>query len=263
MTTANERIRDRTILRGALTEQYKTGEVRDALRYLNRNVYPIVAETVAKRVGLIKTRGHDSGPATTRRLKLLEQELKKLTLEPYQELYRRARDTGTLFGKREAEWMAGAIDEAIEFSLGVPVPVDPVIPTMAQIQSAIVSTPFEGRVLRQHFGKLRGDLINETMAQVRTGLFAGESTEQITRRVTGTRAGEGMYDVLVKTVTPAARADIFVRECRFVWSGAASLTGLASSCLSVRSLPSGGSPCSAPERSSIDDPRLRERKLTR
>src|SRR5262245_38004111 len=74
--SANAALLDQAVAHAILTERFKNHEVRRIVRVLDREVLPDLAARLAGRLENIATRGFDTGPTTTARLKFLYQDLR-------------------------------------------------------------------------------------------------------------------------------------------------------------------------------------------
>lgn len=70
----------------------------------------------------------------------------------------------------------------------VPVLIDTALPPVETIIAAVESRPFEGKILKEWVDKLTEDSFIRIRDAVRMGVIEGESYDQITKRVMGTKA---------------------------------------------------------------------------
>lgn len=85
-----------------------------------------------------------------------------------------------------AEYEANHQEQVIRDS--VPVELDFVMPAPQMLVAAVESKPFEGRLLNEWIDRLEEDSYLRIRDAVRMGFIEGESYDQITKRVIGTKA---------------------------------------------------------------------------
>lgn len=176
MISINEQIQDRTIRHMVYLERYKASEIRKIIKELNTVILPEITAKIEKRLERILERGSDLGPATTSRLQTLEKELQKLT----DDLAKAVRASGDIEGLAEAEidWQARALGVNLEL----------VLPDPRAVARIIERTSFVGLTLDQWYDGLSRSTQKGVMVAVNRGIVEGESTDQIIRRIRGTRA---------------------------------------------------------------------------
>lgn len=72
----------------------------------------------------------------------------------------------------------------------IPVALDIVTPTPAQLTAAVNSRPFQGKMLRDVVDGLDANTARRVREAIRMGIAEGETIDQIVRRVRGTRAAQ-------------------------------------------------------------------------
>lgn len=85
-----------------------------------------------------------------------------------------------------AEYEANHQEQVIRDT--VPVELNVVTPSAETLIAAIESKPFEGKILKEWIDKLDQDSYTRVRDAVRMGIVEGESYDQITKRVIGTKA---------------------------------------------------------------------------
>ncbi len=198
----SDELLDDAVLRTALTSRFENHEVASMMRLLRENVLTDVETKVTTRVSRIRTRGFDSGPATTKRLRLLQKSLRKTTRGGFTEMRKRLEEGLEPFADAEVEWQTRVLGETI------PVKVSVTHPTAQQLREIIRSNPFEGEVLREHFKNVETRLVNSALRVVRTGLAEGQTTDEIVRRIRGTRGLPGVFGRTRREVATLTRSAI-------------------------------------------------------
>ncbi len=177
----NEEIQDRTIRHMVYLERYKASEVRRIIKELNENILPDIAEKLEKRLLKILERGSDLGTQTTDRLKQLEKELKKLSDDLANNLQEKLLVDLTELTGNEIEWQAETIKKSLGFDL------ETVIPAARSVAKVIKKTSFAGLKLDDWFDTLSRSTQRNVMTAVNRGIVEGETVDQITRRIRGTK----------------------------------------------------------------------------
>lgn len=176
-TSANGNLLDRGIYHAILAERFKNHEVRRIVRILDREVLPDLRERLAGRLQNIATRGFDTGPTTTARLRFLFRDLRQLFADL---VVRMSKETEVpLAGFANAQ--AAALARDIKREVGTLASV--ATPSHGTIRQAVMGRPFDGLLLRERWEK-RGRAFREAVeSQVRIGLVQSETPEQIVARV--------------------------------------------------------------------------------
>ena len=180
LATTTDKLLGRTLQRAVLTERFENEQIRQVTRFLDRKVYPQVERQLASRVGRIAERGMDTGPSTTRRLTNLKRSITKITTAGFREARAQLGKNLTEFGVDEVNWQNAALRSSM------PVVFETTLPTMGALRAIVLSRPFEGMILREHFATLSKRLVTTIDQAIKVGLAAGETTDQIIRRVRGT-----------------------------------------------------------------------------
>lgn len=181
MPTVNEEIQDRTIRHMVYLERYKASEVRKIVKELNTVILPDIHAKIEARLAKIVERGTDLGPTTTTRLKQLEKELSKLAAD----LSNRVKNFTTVdldaLTESELIWQAEAIKKSLKFNL------DTVLPAAPAVARIINKTSFAGLTLDQWYDSMSRSTQKNVMIAVNRGIVEGETTDQIMKRIGGTK----------------------------------------------------------------------------
>lgn len=179
MVSVNEEIQNRTIKHMIFLERYKLSEVRRVLKILNREILPDIAAQIERRVARIIERGFDSGPETTARLKELERELEKLVRDMSARL-RGELDLKDLV-RHEINWQSETLRASAGFDL------DTVVPSPRTVAALVVRQSFAGLTLDQWFDSFSRATQKNIMIAVQRGLVEGQTIDQISRRIRGSK----------------------------------------------------------------------------
>lgn len=181
MPTVNEEIQDRTIRHMVYLERYKASEVRKIVKELNTVILPDIEAKIAARLEKITQRGTDLGVTTTARLNQLEKELRKLA----DDLSKGLKDINLVdfndLTEAELIWQAETIKKSLKFNL------ETVLPAAPAVARIIKKTSFAGLTLDQWYDSLSRSTQKNVMIAVNRGIVEGETTEQIVRRIKGTK----------------------------------------------------------------------------
>lgn len=176
----NEQLLDFAIAHAHAIERFKTGEVQKILKFLNTELYPDLLDRMASQVGRIKSRGYR---ASERRLKQLEDHflvVDGIVRTSMGEAFRDFRSDLFSFAKLDSQWQIGRMRSAVPPGL-----VSFSTPSPEILRSVVVSRPFQGKILKDHFATLTRNIREAYRSQLRLGMAQGESIEQLTRRVRG------------------------------------------------------------------------------
>lgn len=197
----NEQIQDRTIRHAVHLERYKKGETNRVRRALNRDIIPSIQDKIEARIRRIKARGTDLGKATTKRLKELEKELRKLSVE----LADKSKDLVAIdltdLTRDEIDWQISVIKEELGFD------VDFVVPNARSVARVSKETAFTGAKFDDWFKTISRTMQRNISTEINRGIVEGETTEQIMRRIRGTKVlnySDGVWNKTrnhVETVT--------------------------------------------------------------
>lgn len=177
----NEEIQDRTIRHMIYLERYKGSEIRRIRRVLDSKILPNITDKLRRRLERIVERGSDLGPATTVRLQQLERELARLNQNMINEVKKELVLDLEDFSTEEIEWQVATIRESLGFDLEF------IVPPPRSVGRIVRDTSFAGLTLDQWFDSLARSTQRNVMSAVNRGIVEGETTDQIMRRIRGTR----------------------------------------------------------------------------
>lgn len=183
MPTVNEAILDGNIRHMVWLERYKSGTVRKIIAQLNRADEDLAA-IIAVRIARIDERGYDLGPDTTKRLQATLDSIREQRAEAYKLLDDSLRSDLSDFAAHESDFQARVIENA------VPVDLEMTRPSLSALRAVVLSQPFRGRILAEWTETLEDQDVKRISDALKIGLTEGQTTDQIVRRVIGTKAAQ-------------------------------------------------------------------------
>jgi SPP1 gp7 family putative phage head morphogenesis protein len=220
MTTVNEDIQDSIIRHMVWLERYKSSVVKKVLIALNKADADLNAQ-IASRLAMIEERGHDLGKATTKRLKSLKNAIEQDRKDIFKALYSQTELELKDFAVYEAGFQINVIEGAAV--------VDMSRPSKSLIVGAVTKKPFQGRLLREWFNGLGVQSAQRIKDAVTMGIIEGQTTDQIVRRIRGTRSQQyknGVLDISRRdgqSVIRTAVAHVADRVANDVWDANADI----------------------------------------
>lgn len=178
----NETLRDAQVSHSIGLQRLSNATTRKALKLLERAERRIVERLASQ----------DITDFTQARLERLLEQVRRILAGEYERMTEAvAADLRELSGY-EVEYQADL------FRRSVPVELNFVIPSDAQVWAAVNSRPFQGRILKDWFKDLSADAFARLRNTIRQGYVEGLTTEQIVREVRGT-ARLGYNDGILAT----------------------------------------------------------------
>lgn len=174
-------------------------------RVLDREIIPDITDRLRRRLERIAERGSDIGPATTERLRQLERELKKLSEDMSKEVKKVLVTDIDELTADEIQWQIDSIRESLDFDLEM------VVPDARAVARVAKATPFTGLKLDDWFETLSRSTQRNVMKAVNRGIVEGETTDQIIRRIRGSRAlkyTDGVFETTRRQAEAVARSTI-------------------------------------------------------
>lgn len=182
--TINEDILNASIRHMVWLERYKTSEIKKIIALLNKSDADLVKQ-IAGRLVKIEQRGYDLGPDTTKRLNELLKDIREQRAEAASALHEKTRRDLFEYAAYEADFQARLIQSSIAGNGATVVMIKPAV---SQLQAAVTKQPFQGRLLKEWYRDLGTDQARKITDAVRIGITEGQSTDQIVRRIRGTKA---------------------------------------------------------------------------
>ena len=172
--SANEEIFDREVGHQINVLGFSSSVVRKVIALLNR-ADPDLMEKVRR-----ATERLPRAQFTVERLDQLLTEVRTVNSQTYAEASRIIDAELSGLSGAEIDFQAG--------TLAATVPVQPVVLSAEQVYAAAMARPFQGKLLREWMSELEEDKAALIRNAVRMGYIEGETTEQIVRRIRGTRS---------------------------------------------------------------------------
>lgn len=182
MASVNEEIQDRQIRHSIFLERYKTQTVFKLIALLNRVDDDIIGQIARRNLTEI----------TEERLNGLLANLRTLNAQAYAAVEDELKAELQEFAKYEASWQASLLAETIVVQVGV------TRPDLRSIYAVVNARPFQGRLLKEWSESLEAGRMARIRDQIRIGMVEGQTTDEIVRRVRGTRARnfkDGILDI--------------------------------------------------------------------
>lgn len=191
MPTAAEDIQDGNIRHMIFLQRYSTQTVRKVIALLSR-----LDSRLAER--LLR---EDISTISRSRLERLLDNVRSINAAAQKqvrgELRGELRELAKLEGDFQARLMKGSI----------PVAVDMVTPPAQLLIAAVNSRPFEGRLLKDWFRDLEANSFNRLKRSIQMGVAEGATTEEMIRRVRGTKTN-GFKDGILEISRRGAEATV-------------------------------------------------------
>lgn len=146
-----------------------------------------------------------SNPAQWNKLAALKEALAVIRGKGWDEATEVLMDEANALAVQEPIYMQSAITGV------VPVQLSLVIPPVSQLKAIVSARPFEGRVLKDWAKTMAADDIRRIQNAVQVGMAAGETTDNIVRRVIGTKAmngADGVTEMTRKQVQAVVRTAV-------------------------------------------------------
>lgn len=200
---------DRTVSHQIGLHRYATGVVRRIVALLDA----ADADLLAK----IERSQTDAGRWTSRRIQVLLVSLREINREAYAAVQRELGDELVSLAHYEEEFQLRMLEST------VPVTLDWVRPTRAQLRAVVYSRPFQGSLLREWVAGMEEGRARRLREAVRISYVEGETVAQLVRRVRGTagqnyrdgildvsrRSAEGIVRTAVNHVSTQAREVLY------------------------------------------------------
>ena len=180
MPTANETYQDAQIGHADGLEDAKATTVLALLALYNRSDDGL-RNVLYEHLGDIQERGYDLSRTTQRRLNRMGRAVETQRGEVFSRLETQAGKDLRDYADYEVEFQRQAIRQAVPFR------VDLSTPERAALASLVDGLAIRGKSFSESFGDMKGQDINRIRTQVGIGLSDGNNTDQIVRRVIGTR----------------------------------------------------------------------------
>jgi SPP1 gp7 family putative phage head morphogenesis protein len=206
--TVNERILRESIRHHAGVQRYGTSVANSIIDLLNRSDAELVA-AIRERLdalGPVEDQIFGKGKDTTEKLEALLKEVRALNKQAYDavrhgltaedgELIEGLPDRLKELARREAGHGARAGFAETMIADALPVRLTFTRPDLGLLKAIVDSQPFKGRLLSKAIDKLEGDRARALEETLQNGLAQGENTEQLVRRIVGTKSRKGVLQM--------------------------------------------------------------------
>lgn len=183
---------------------YGSGLSDKIVRLLNSADDELVQKLAARLIS-IKDRGFDTSPRTTARLNALLDEIRAINSTIYGEIQDTITDELHDFGAAEAGFQKASIDAALGVELGTG------LPSPARLKAIVTETPIQGHLLSSWIEGMDSGRVQRIEQQIRLGMVASESTDQIVARIRGTKAAQyadGVLDISRRSAQSMVRTAV-------------------------------------------------------
>lgn len=186
--TVNERLHDRAISHAVDLTRYGNGVVRRMMAILNRVDPDLVAQIAAALERL------PPSSFTVSRLESLLGSVREINAAAYRRVFDGLRTEIGAHAAYEAGYQADLLASLIPDEVLVRVGFYRVAPD--QVYAAALSRPFQGGLLKDWAASIEADRMKAVRNAIRVGYVEGQTTDQIVRRIRGTRAAQYSDGVL-------------------------------------------------------------------
>ena len=163
-------------------ERYKSSQVRKIISLLNKVDKDLVKEL--NKLYQIEERGVLPS-AKQKRLEQLIDQVNAAIMELTSSLYDKTREELEAFAEYEAEFQAKLMEAAIGH--GQP-EISLTRPSVSQLHAVVTARPFQGALLKDWYASIGADTGRKIKMAINIGIAEGQTTDQIIRRIRGTRA---------------------------------------------------------------------------
>ncbi len=180
MNKVNNRLRDEAIAHSLFVSRYGTGAARRMVKILNDSD----AELSARLLVALEDLPRES--FTVARLESLLDSVRKVNSIAVQGAFGTLADELLALSSHEVGYQYDLFSNLLPGPVLRRYPLAAITPDV--VYATAMSRPFQGRLLKEWADNLEADRLARVMNAVRTGYMAGDSTEQIARKVRGTAA---------------------------------------------------------------------------
>lgn len=195
MPTANEALLDANIAHAIGLERYSLHVQRKIIALLNRVDADLVEQIRSKDAAL------KSGYSVDR-LKAMLDAVRTINANAYRAIKSELTNEVRALGVYAAEFQVRAITTV------APIVTNMVIPSSATLYAAAMARPFQGALLKEVLAGMEQAAFIRVRNAVRMGYVEGETTDQIVRRIVGTKSAgnrDGITEINRKSATKVVR----------------------------------------------------------
>lgn len=200
----NSVLRDRAIRHALAMNQFSTGFADRMVRILNSADADIV-EAIAAGLATFENRGIGMSAQAKKRLAKLIDKVATLNSDVYAKLSAAMVDELDQLARGEAEFQHKSIVTAVPLEVAI------AAPSPTRLRAIITEEPMQGRLLSSYLRDMESARIDRIGAAVREGMIADETTDQLVRRIRGTKAArytDGVLDVSRRSAQSIARTAV-------------------------------------------------------
>jgi SPP1 gp7 family putative phage head morphogenesis protein len=196
MASVNESLEDQTVAHSVFVHRYTTGVVRKIIKALDAVDADIVARIAQADLPDVE------GSRREARLRTMLEKVRRLNQAAYAAVDRAMQGEMLDLTTYEAEFWRGRMNAAVGVDLF------DVLPPAEQLRAIVLESPVAGKPLKNWWNDEERDRFDRISREMRMGLIEGETTDQMIRRIRGTRAANYSDGVLQ---TNRNRAETIVR----------------------------------------------------
>ncbi|MGM7745381.1 hypothetical protein [Yersinia enterocolitica] len=203
MATINERLRDEAIAHSLFQSRYGAGVARKMVKVLNESDAELSARLI---VALDEV---NPNSVTVKRLESLLASVREVNKQAVDAMYVSLSDELLDFAKHEAGYQLSLFDSLLPGPVLNHFPLASI--TQEQVYAAAMAQPFQGRLLRDWADNIEADRMTRIINTVKNGYLAGDTVEQMARKVRGTRARnyqDGAIEAGRKNVTAVVKTAV-------------------------------------------------------
>ncbi|AWK13535.1 hypothetical protein SK355_09990 [Candidatus Fukatsuia symbiotica] len=203
MSTVNQRLRDEALAHSLFQSRYAHGVAKEKVAILNQYDAELTARLFGK---LEKVNPQHIEVKQLARLLACVQEVNQQAMST---LYLSLSEELLAFAEHEAGYHCRLVDKLLPDVVLHRYPL--AIITAEQVYAAAMAQPFQGRLLRDWVSHLESDRFQRINNAVKNGFLLGDTIEQITRKVRGSRAKQyqdGVLDISRKNLTSVVKTAV-------------------------------------------------------
>lgn len=185
----NDDLLDRAVSHAIGLQRLSTATVRRIIALLNR-VDADLEDQIRRVLAEIERGGFTIADTRRRRLEQLLRQVRELNAAAYERVGERLAGDLAQLATYEAEFQTRMVGTTL------PVEWNLSLPNERQLEAIVNSQPFRGRILREWVAELDTSRAKAISDAVKIGITEGETTDQIVRRIRGTRAQQYRNGIL-------------------------------------------------------------------
>lgn len=180
MTTVNERLLDESIAHALYLSRYSTGTAKKMVKLLNDSDKELSARL------LVALEDADADSLTVQRLNTLLRDVRKFNSQAVEHVFSALGNDLRDYASYEAQYQYDLLSHLLPDIVTERYPLTGLSPH--QVYAAAMARPFQGRLLSEWADNIADDRMTRINNAVRLGYLNGDTTEQIIRKIRGSRA---------------------------------------------------------------------------